>query len=320
MMNESLLYKLRGMTEEEQLLLEEKHAINRSLYMHSDSTEIDAKLLLEHGKLISLRRHPRFAQFPPHTHNYVEMVYMCSGETTHIVNGATVVLHTGELLLLGQNAVQEIAAAGENDIAVNFIILPQFFDTTLQMMGEDASPIRDFLVSCLSGKDEGIGYLHFAVSEILPIQNLVENLIWTLTNHQPSKRSINSFTMGLLFLQLSAHTEALHISPRESEKERMLYILRYIDEHYRDGSLQDIADTLHYDTCFLSREIKRRTGKTFTDLMQDKRLSQAVFLLKTTALKVSDISESVGYENFSYFYRIFKKRMGISPDHFRGCK
>ena len=59
------------------------------------------------------------------------MIYMCSGQTTHIVNDKTIVLSEGEILLLSQNSVQEILPAGENDIAVNFIILPEFFSTNI---------------------------------------------------------------------------------------------------------------------------------------------------------------------------------------------
>lgn len=319
-MNEILLNRLRTVTEEEKRLLDHAGTIDRSLYMQSDSSQVDASLLLEKGKLITLRPHTRFTHFPRHTHNYVEMVYMCCGETTHIINENTVRLRAGELLLLNQNAVQEILPAGEGDIAVNFIILPQFFDTAIRMIEEENDPIRDFLVNCLSGSGHGGGYLHFAAAEVLPIQNLLENLIWTLSNHQPNKRSINQLTMGLLFLQLANHTEILQVAPADEEEKLTLRILRYTEEHYRDGALEDIAAILHYDECWLSREIKRRTGHTFTELMQEKRLKQAVFLLKTTAMKVSDISETVGYENVSYFHRIFKKRFGVSPYQYRNCK
>ncbi|UKI38518.1 MAG: hypothetical protein L6V93_04080 [Clostridiales bacterium] len=57
---------------------------------------------------------------------------MCKGETTHIVNGRKIVLREGELLFLGQNASQEILPASEDDIAVNFIILPDFSTFRLQ--------------------------------------------------------------------------------------------------------------------------------------------------------------------------------------------
>lgn len=51
---------------------------------------------------------------------------MCQGTTTHILNGSKVILEAGDLLFLNQNAEQEILPAGEQDIAVNFIVLPEF--------------------------------------------------------------------------------------------------------------------------------------------------------------------------------------------------
>lgn len=319
-MDITLINQLKPISSEEQELLSGKTKINRNIYMKSNSSKVDSELLLERGKLITLRPHTRFVHFPKHTHNYVEMVYMCKGQTTHIVNGHEILLKQGEILLLGQHAEQEILPAKEDDIAVNFIILPQFFDTAIQMIGEESNPIRDFLVDCLRGEDSSIGYLHFEVSDILPIQNLVENLIWTLVNHQLNKRSINQSTMGLLFLQLANHTDALKTNPEYAEKQLTFKVLRYIEENYKNASLQEIADEMHYDLSWLSREIKSQTGKNFIDLLQAKRMSQAAFLLKTTAMRVVDISESVGYENFSYFHRIFRKHFGMSPRKYRLCK
>jgi len=235
----------------------------------------------------------------------------------HIVNGVRVELSAGELLLLGQNALQEILPAGEDDIAVNFIIRPEFFSATLSYLGDDETPLRKFIVDCLCGENE-TGFLHFKVSDVLPVQNLVENLLWTLISDTPNKRGINQATMGLLFMQLLNHTDRL--TSNSPEQEIVLQILRYVEEHYRDGSLTEIAEELHYDPAWLSREIKRRTGKNYTDLMQDKRLSQAMWLLKNTNKKVDEIAAAVGYENISYFHRLFAGRYGMSPKKLRDCK
>ena len=54
--------------------------------------------------------------------------------------------------------------------------------------------------------------------------------------------------------------------------------------------------------------------------MQEKRLSQAAWLLKNTAMRVDDAARNVGYENISYFHRIFAERFGMSPKKYRDCK
>ena len=90
-----------------------------------------------------------------------------------------------------------------------------------------------------------------------------------------------------------------------------------MEEHYRDGSLTELAVREHYTVTALSRLIRARTGKTYTELVQDKRLSQAAWLLRNTDRKVDAIAHAVGYENLSYFHRIFASRFGCSPKHFR---
>lgn len=317
-MDERIMARLGVITQEEGQLLGGRGDIDRTLYMNDASADvISGQKLLAQGKLIAVRPHTRFVHFPPHTHDYVEIVYMCRGQTRHVVNDTPIVLREGELLMMGQNTRQEILPAGEGDIAVNFIVRPEFFSGTLDFLGSEDTPLREFIVGCLCGSDAA-SYLHFKVADIKPVQNLVENLLWTLISDTPNRRSINQLTMGLLFVQLLNHTDKLTVG--SAQQDMIVYVLRYIEEHYADGSLSQVAQELHYDLAWLSREIRRRTGKNYTDLVQEKRLSQAAWLLRNTRQRVADIAVSVGYENLSYFHRIFAQRFGVSPKHYRDCK
>lgn len=316
-MDREILDQLSVITEEEKAFLRGETAINRDLYMQSSFNVINSKKLLATGQLITVRTNTRFVHFPEHTHDYVEVVYTCSGKTVHIVNGKRIELLPGELLFLNQTATHEGCRCEHDDVAIDFIILPDFFATTLTAIGEEETPLRRFLVDCLCGQNTGAGYLHFRVSHIKTIQNLVENLIWTVLQKKHSNQKTSQMTMALLFLQLMEHTEQLSTDTQENDA--MLSVLRYIESNYHESSLQELADQLHYDLSWLSREIKRKTGKTFTQLVQEKRLSHAAFLLKKTDRNVSDISQTVGYENVSYFHRIFTAQFGVSPKHYRDC-
>ena len=312
--NAGILQKLSAISQEEQEILNGRRGIDRSLYMDGSRDVISGEKLLAKGKLIAIRPHTRFVAFPEHTHDYVEIVYMCQGHTRHQINGEDVLLQEGELLLLGQNARQSIEAAGERDIAVNFIVRPEFFAGTLSFLGDEQTPLRSFILYCLAGGSES-GYLHFHVADVLPVQNLVENLLWTLISETPNKRGIHQMTMGLLFAQLLNCADRLTFS--NSEEETVLRVLNYLEEHYRDGSLTEVAAALHYDISTLSNLIRRRTGKTYTELLQERRLSQAAWLLKNSDKRVEDISHSVGYENISYFHRLFLARFNCTPKHYR---
>lgn len=311
-MNQSILERLRVITQEERVILDGRTTIDRELYMGGGDNTINAKKLLSSGKLITLRPHTRFIHFPEHTHDYVEVVYMCTGETTHIVNGNRITLRQGELLFMNQRATHEVCRAEEGDVAVNFIVLPEFFNSVLAAIGEEETPLRRFLVDCLCGQSRGAGFLHFRVADIVPVQNLIENLLFILLQETPNRRKMSQMTMALLFMQLMGHTETLAL-----QEEDIFKVLSYVESHYAHGSLTELADTLHRDIAHLSREIKKKTGRTYTQLVQERRLAQAAFLLKNTDRNVDDIAQAVGYENLGYFHRIFREAFQLSPRGYR---
>lgn len=316
-MNQEIIDRLSVITDEERDILKGRGEIDRARYTKGRNLVIDSEKMLDHGKLIRIRPHTRFVHFPKHRHNYIEVIYMCQGETTHRIDGVQVVLKTGELLFLNQHAAQEILPAGEGDIGVNFIILPEFFDTAFEMMGAEENFLRDFLVGCLCKDERYASYLHFQVSDVLPVQNLVENMVWTLLNDQPDKRSMNQVTMGLLFLHLVHCTDKISHSFQSYDQKVILQVLKFIDETYKDGELTDLAALMGVSVYWLSRSVKRLTGRTYKELLQIKRLNQAAFLLSTTRLPVADIALAVGYDNTSYFHRIFRGYYGVTPKEYR---
>ena len=317
-MQKELLKQLMVITQEEEALLLGDHEIQKEIYADAKDFVVDSQKMLKKGQLIDIRTHTRFAYFPKHRHNYVEIIYMCSGSTTHIINDTSrVVLKAGELLFLNQNASQEILPAGEEDVAVNFIVLPEFFDVALTMMGEE-NVLRDFIVGSLRTGSSKADYLHFKVADILPVQNLVENMVWSLKNKQANNRKINQTTMGLLFLQLLNHTERIEQnSPAQYEGRLILESLRYIEENYKNASLGDLSGQLGQSIYQLSKLIKRETGHTYKELLQIKRFNKAVELLDGTGLSVADIIAAVGYENSSYFHRQFRAKYGVTPKEYR---
>lgn len=321
-MNSELLKKLSPITDEERAILADRTGeINRSLYYSegamSRQNEIDASLLLSEGRLIDIRPNTRFVHFPQHTHNFVEFVYMCAGSTTHFVDRQKILLKEGDLLFMNQHAVQEILPAGERDIAVNFIILPQFFDSVFRDLGNDPSPLRDFMISCLTQKHMGGNYLYFDVADILPVQNLMENLIWIMLSSVRERQLLSGETMALLFLNLTQYMDQVRMPESSFDQDIMLHLLSYIESEYKDAALSDFAKRYRIDIYTLGRIIKKNTGKTFTALLGEKRMRQAAWLLTNTSMPVADISVSVGYENTSYFYRLFEKTYGMSPRGYR---
>ena len=317
-MTKDTLEHLRITTKEEQRLLADGGMIDKEIYTTSKEFTVDSNKMMEKGRLIDIRSHTRFITFPAHKHNYIEIMYMCEGKTEHIINGNTrVIVEKGDLLFMNQFASHEIAAALENDIGINFIILPEFFDAVLPMLNQ-GNALSNFIISTLR-KDTNVGgYLHYKVADVLPVQNLVENLIWSLLNRQVNYQEVNQTTMGLLFMQLVNETDRIEAgNPELSRDIFVMQILKYIEENYKKGTLADLAEQMSQSTSNMSKLIKNYTGRNFKDLLQKKRLKQAEYLIGNTYLSITEIIYQVGYDNTSYFHRIFRQAYGMSPKNYR---
>jgi len=318
-MNKTLLDKLKQVTIEEEAILDGS-TIDKSRYTKKNQFEVESNKVLDSENLITVRTHTRFIDFPKHKHDYIEMMYVVQGSIHHVIDEKEVILKEGEILLLNQHSWHETKKAGKGDIAINFIILPSFFDVVYDMIGYD-NIIAKFLVDILKRNSNSGEYLLFQVSDILQIQNLVENMIQSLYEKENDHKE-NQITMGLLFMYLVRFVNRTTKGVAKRFEELLVEeTLDYIDHNYKDASLLEISSRLNQPDYALSKLIKRQTGKTFKDLLQSRRFYRAEELLMDTGLSIDDIIYAVGYESHSYFFKRFKEKYGVTPSLYRkSCK
>ena len=316
-MQKELIERLSVITEEEQRILAGTGEINRSIFTAPDSFIVDADKLMGRGELVAARHHARFAPYPQHSHNYVEMIYMCSGATTHIINGKErVELRTGNILLLNRHTSHAIETTGQEDIAVNFVMRQGLFDLAMELLDRE-DPLSDFVSSSLRSREER-GFLLFNVAHAIPVQNLMENLVWSILNRPNNSEKINRATLPLLFIQLVNYLDKLvQTSDEDYERALVLKALEYVETSYRDASLGELSAMLNQSVSQLSRLISRQTGRPFSQHLQQAKFQAALRLLRESDLPVADIAAAVGYSNQSFFYRCFHNRFGCTPREYR---
>lgn len=92
----------------------------------------------------------------------------------------------------------------------------------------------------------------------------------------------------------------------------------YIKENYQNKlTLVDVADNAHVSQWHMSKLLNKHIGKNFYDILNEVRIRQAQKLLKDVSLRISDISDLVGYADSTHFSRIFKKETGMSANAYR---
>lgn len=95
--------------------------------------------------------------------------------------------------------------------------------------------------------------------------------------------------------------------------------LNHIHDSYdEDLSLKVLAAHYHIHPVYLGHLFHKETGESFTEYINRYRIEKAKELLRTTPLKVQEIAREVGYWETGYFYKQFKKYVGLSPRDFKG--
>ena len=95
-------------------------------------------------------------------------------------------------------------------------------------------------------------------------------------------------------------------------------VYKFVTNNYsKPIGLTDAAEYIMRNPSYTSRLIKQRTGKTFIQILTETRINASKTLLKNTTLKISEISEQVGYPSSRYFNQIFTAQMGMTPGDFR---
>jgi len=192
--------RLMALTEEEVEILNGENSVNKSIYTDDGKFIIDINKLLPKGELIDIRKHTRFINFPSHNHNYIEFNYVYKGKLIQIIDNKKIILQKGELIFLNQNITHEIEASSEDDIIINFIIRPEFFDYIITFL-ENENIISKFLLATLYNTDYDEGeYLYFKVSERNNIQDLVEKIIIELYNPSIMSKATIKLLVGLLLV------------------------------------------------------------------------------------------------------------------------
>ena len=320
-MQDIILEQLSKITEEEQYILVQENRAHRSLYAKSGRFIIERRHIseLSFGEstaAVCMRPHPRFRGFPSHTHDFIEIMYVCSGSITHVFGNREVTLQTDELIVLGKEARHSILSAGENDIGINLIISIDLFETLLNSLRQKSQLPAQKLEALLSHGEEN--YCVFRASESIAVRNLMESMIYAVICEKSVNAYILQQSLGLLLCYLAAMPDekksaALTNYPSTTKQK----IANYIQTSYSTATLTEAASMLGLSPSYLSRLIEQIFGESFKELLMKERFSAACELLRSTPMPIGDVINQVGYENSSYFHKEFKRRFGVTPSEYR---
>ena len=94
--------------------------------------------------------------------------------------------------------------------------------------------------------------------------------------------------------------------------------IRYIHTHYAERiTLKDISQKVHLSPSYFGKMFKEETGDTFVAYLNRVRIERSKELMLRKRMRLTDVAQAVGFEEQSYFTRVFKRVVGVTPTHYR---
>ncbi|HZG83996.1 AraC family transcriptional regulator [Paenibacillus sp.] len=246
-----------------------------------------------------------------HIHRCYEMYYLFSGERGFFIKDRTYRLRAGDLVLIDSNEVHKSRDIGvpNHERVVYYYEMPFF---------ERCSPEEtELLLAPLRGSR----VLRLTMKEKLQFETLIHSFFDELCGALPGyELQLRHIASGLLLLasRFAARRSDTYEEEPTPIKQKITEMIQYINANFRETiRIQTLSEKFYISPGYVSRMFKETTGFSLTEYINIVRCREAQRLLRETDWSITEISEQVGFDNFSHFGKMFKRIVQTSPRAYR---
>lgn len=255
-------------------------------------------------------RHPRYVM-SAHWHTEWELIRIQSGVFTLWADDQEIRATAGDVLLIRDSMLHR--GIPENCVYECFVFDLHGLFRTAELLKKQLRPFYRL---------ELLPRIYFPAKEKDGVCLFAEKLMKNCRAEEPVSALATIGCLCLLFeniLRSERYTPSLRDPlPRTHRIDRIKATLKYIEEHYGEPiTLQTLADIAGMNTGYFCRVFQAVTRSTPIDYLIDYRIEQAAMMLRTTELSVTEIAMSCGFNDHSYFTRIFKRIKKQTPRAYR---
>lgn len=254
-----------------------------------------------------------------HTQDFIEFGYVYKGSFKQNIVGKDYTYNQGDVFLIDQHTMR-YDYIKNCDTAVIFIkFTPTFIDSMFlsQLVEGD---IKTLLGKMLQGEKRIHQFIQCnPKGQVEPVTDIVNQIISELTY----RRDGWSYMLkGLLVRFIGALSTMYECNLYKFDLKKMDgiffdQVIKYMEQHFRDVTIEDLVTRFHYNTAYYNRLIKRYSGLTYKQYLQRIRINYAKNELVSTTKPIMDIVIGAGYTNKGYFYKIFTESEELTPHQYR---
>ena len=251
-----------------------------------------------------------------HRHTFFELVYVLEGKAYHTLDGEKRIIEKGDCFIIdyGSYHCYDFIEGADFRI-VNCLFRSEFIDEELKNCESFKSLLSHHFIS-FRGSLLSEDPTHTVIKDGGDMLPLINRMSREFENESVGySELIRCLLIEVLILFLRALAESgSGVNKSDFIRQMTEYIYNHSSE---DIPLSFFCEKFNYSLAYLSVKFKEETGMCYSEYLQRARLRHALFLLRTTDKKIVEISRLVGYSDIKFFYKVFKKHLGITPGELR---
>ncbi len=258
-----------------------------------------------------------------HKHKFIEIVYVISGEATHVVGNHQVKASKGGLFIINYDTPHAFYGnenAKEPFINYDLLFTPDFFDSSMINANSFEALGSSFLFYSLFPEKQRIGPdLQLSGSSYNIFGELFNKIYVEYNNREKGYINIIRAYVVELIIKMFRKMDSLSTDSISNKQKQIINTtLEYLRNNFGTHvTLEDLAAKIFLSKHYFGRLFKSVTGMPVSVLLQQIRMEEACKLLATSDRKITDIAENCGFNDIKSFYNAFKKANGVTPGDYR---
>jgi len=257
-----------------------------------------------------------FKSVPLHWHNDAELIVIKHGRGLITLDLHTIHVEAGDIIFVLPGHLHSIEQYEQERMEYENII----FSPDLLTGKENDLCDQQYLMPLFESRT---GVATILTSNLPYYQTLHQSIqaIDDLCSNPPDgyQLMIKSHLYAFFFTLLSNQTQKNFVPSKHTKSlEKLKQIIKYVEEHYDEPiTIEDMAQLSYYSPSHFMKFFKTNMNISFTAYLNNYRLTMASRLLKSTHSTILEIATQTGFENLSYFNRLFRRKYGITPSEYR---
>ncbi|MFH5181803.1 helix-turn-helix domain-containing protein [Paenibacillus sp. TAB 01] len=261
-------------------------------------------------------------QIAEHTHDFVEMAYVMDGNAQHHIGGHTYTLRAGDLFFIEPGTLHGYTGPQIGSAVIcNVLFDRQLLYREIRSMEPDYPMLELlFLLPFLRKSSVFISHIYISGKERIDLEKHLETLLYEIKRQAPGYPFIIKSRMieCMVGLNRCYTNRSSAVQAELSETQWMEFAVHLIKENYdKPMPLEQISRMCGMSVASFAAKFKGYAGTTFLDFKHNVQIRQACRLLQETSLKAAAVGREVGFEDTGFFYKIFRKKTGMTPIEYR---